>query len=321
MPEQANIQVIPAHSEQRVPMALSYRPGTIDDAYAAYGVMQRSIADFGERHGVARFTRLRDPAVIAERWQRGRPRWEHVARTAEHFWLAERDGRPVGEAQAILRDGTRVLSSFFVEPGEQSQGIGRELLSRAFPPEGARRRALLASYDVRAVARYLKAGVYPRFPLYTFSRPAAPVPAPTDLVSEPVTATPETLAALGELDRATVGYGRDADHAFLLAERQGYLYRRDGRLAGYGYLGDGEHNGPFALLDAGDFPAVLAHAEREAAARGAEFGVQVPLVNRVAVDYLLARGCRLDAFFLVAMSDVPFGHFDRYIFADAAFFI
>ena len=146
------------------------------------------------------------------------------------------------------------------------------------------------------MTRYLKAGVYPRFPIYTLSRQPEPVTAPTDLATEPITATPEALAALRELDRATLGFGRDADHAFLLAVRQGYLYRRDGRLAGYGYLGD--PNGPFVLLDARDFPAVLAHAEREAAARGGEFGVAVPLVNQVAVDYLLARGCRLDTFFL-----------------------
>ena len=34
-------------------------------------------------------------------------------------------------------------------------------------------------------------------------------------------------------------------------------------IVGYGYLG--EHNGPFASLDANDFPAILAHAETEAA--------------------------------------------------------
>ena len=110
-----------------------------------------------------------------------------------------------------------------------------------------------------------------------------------------------------------------ADHAFLLTARRGYLYRRDGRLAGYGYLG--ALNGPFALLDARDFPAVLAHAEREAAARGDEFGVGVPLVNQVAVDYLLARGCRLNPFFLFAMSDAPFAHLDRYLFTRPPLFM
>jgi hypothetical protein len=39
-----------------------------------------------------------------------------------------------------------------------------------------------------------------------------------------------------------------------------------------------------ALLDKGDLPAVLAHAESEAAAQGrAEFGAEVPMVNQVAV--------------------------------------
>ena len=174
-------------------MTLRYRRGTVNDAYAAFVVMQRSIADFGERHGVAQFTSLNDPAVLAEQWRTGRMRWEHVAGTAEHFWPAERDGRSVGVAQSILRGETRVLSSFFVEPGEQSLGIGRELLARAFPREGGSRRAILASYDPRALARYLKASVYPRFPLWSFSRQAEPVMEPTDLASEPVP-TNQTLA-------------------------------------------------------------------------------------------------------------------------------
>jgi GNAT superfamily N-acetyltransferase len=291
-------------------VALSYRPGTIDDLYAVFGVVQRSIADFGVRLGIARMMSLGDPAVIAERWRRSSPLYEHVARTAERFWIAEREGQPVGVALSILRDGTRVLSMFFVEPDQQDQGVGRELLARAFPREGAHQRAIVASTDTRALARYLKAGVYPRSPVYTLSRRAEPVTTPTDLVAEPVTTTPETLAALRELDLATLGFGRDDDHAFLLGVRQGFLYRRNGQL-----------NGPFALLDARDFPAVLAHAERAAAARGDEFGVSVPLVNQVAVDYLLARGCRLDTFFLFAMTDAPFGHLDRYVFTRPVLFM
>jgi hypothetical protein len=300
-------------------MTLIYRLGTTEDMRAVFGLVQRTNADFGEQLGIARFASLRDPAGIAANWERSAPVWEHVARTGEHFWIAERGGQVVGAAQSILRDDTRVLTLFYVETEQQDRGIGHQLLARAFPREGARCRALIASTHTGALVRYLKAGIYPQSPVYILSRRAERVTAPTDLVGESVTATSETLAALREIDRATLGFGRDADHGFLLGTRRGYLYRRDGRVVGYGYLGT--LDGPFALHDPDDFPAVLAHAESEAAAHGDEFGLLVPLANHAAVDYLLTRGCRLDRFFLFAMSDRPFAHLDRYILTRPPLFI
>ena len=66
----------------------------------------------------------------------------------------------------------------------------------------------------------------------------------------------ETLSTLAEIDKATLGFQRDVDQQWFLANRRGFLYLRDGRPVGYGYVG--ENSGPFALLDAADFPAVLA---------------------------------------------------------------
>lgn len=83
----------------------------------------------------------------------------------------------------------------------------------------------------------------------------------TDLVFEPTTASPESLEILGSLDRSLLGYRRDVTHTWLLGDRQGYVYYRDDRPVGYGYVG--ARNGPFALIDDRDFPAVLAHAESE----------------------------------------------------------
>ena len=77
-----------------------------------------------------------------------------------------------------------------------------------------------------------------------------------------------------------------------------------GRLNRWGMVMVGLRSGPFILLDANDFPAVLAHAENEVVAQGCEaFGLEVPMVNHVAVDYLLGRGFRLDPFIAIFMSD------------------
>ena len=105
-----------------------------------------------------------------------------------------------------------------------------------------------------------------------------------------------------------------------MSDRQGYLYLRNGQPVGYGYVG--HRSGPFALLDAADYPAVLAHAETQAAERGyGQFGVEIPMINQTVVDYLLEHGFRMDSFMAVMMSDVPFGKFENYIFTSPPFFM
>ena len=113
-------------------------------------------------------------------------------------------------------------------------------------------------------------------------------------------------AAGAVIDSALFEFTRDADHEFLLHDRQGYLYRRGGHVVGYGYVG--RDAGPIAVLDASDLPAALAHAENDAVRRDADtFAMCVPLINRAAVTYLLSRQGLLDDGYYLFMSDEPFG--------------
>jgi len=300
-------------------MSTTFRSGTLNDNYATYQVFQQSITDFGQRTGVMAITGGNDPDVLAGLWEHRRPLWEHLTNTAEQYWLAENDGQAIGYARTILRDGVRELTEFFVLPSQQSGGVGRELLARAFPSNGARHRVIIATLDVRAQARYLKAGVYPRFTIQYLSRQPEAVSVPTDLAVEPLSAPSEHLDVLATLDQAVLGHRRDVDHPWLGIERQRFIYRRNGQPVGYGYVGN--KSGPFALLSDADFPAVLAHAETEAAAQGhTEFGVEVPMINRAAVGYLLERGYQLDPFIALFMCDAPFGKFENYICTSPPFF-
>jgi GNAT superfamily N-acetyltransferase len=298
-------------------MPIQYRPGTFEDSYTAYKIFEISLADFARRLGMVADQTSGDP----EAWDKRRPLYEHLARTAAHFWIAEDDGRPMGYARSIARDGVLELTEFFVLPEAQSGGVGRELLARTFPRAGAHRRTIIATSDLRAQGRYLRAGVYPRFPIYFLGRAPEPVTVISDLSFEPITDEEAGLPALAEIDRAVLGHRRDTDHRWLLSVREGgYLYRRGGQVVGYGYVGT--NNGPFAVLDEGDFPAVLGHAETAAHARGAaRTGFEVGMVNQAAVDYLLGRGYRLDEFFAFFMSDAPFGRFENYIFTSPPFFL
>jgi GNAT superfamily N-acetyltransferase len=286
----------------------------------ANDVAERSFDDLAQRNGWNDGAAPIDEAGLQRELEAQRTVYEHLTETAEQFWVAERSGKMVGVARSTLRDGLRQLTELFVLPEAQAAGVGRELLRRAFPLAGAANRCILATPDLPAMAMYLKAGVSIRFPNYGFHGAPRTTAISTDLTFETITVSPEDLTRLARIDQTVLGHRRDVDHRWLLADRQGFLYLRNGEVAGYGYIGG--MSGPYALLDAADFPAVLAHAETLAAAEGRpSFSVVVPMVNETAVRYLLARGFRLDPFFSYLMSDRPLGQFDRYIETRPTFFL
>ena len=300
-------------------MPITYRRGTLDDSQKTFEVFHRSIMDLGSRLNVMPISGGHDPEVIQNLKVRRAPLFDHLARTSDAFWVAEQEDTVIGFARSILRNGVRQLTEFFVLPEHQSAGVGGELLRRAFPLNGADHRFILATIDSRAVQSYLKAKVYPLFPCYAFSRPAEKRPVESDLAIERITPSAQAMGELIRIDNTVLGFHREAEHAWLLEARQGYFYKRNKEVVGYGYLGD--HDGPFAALEANDFPAILAHAETEAAKRGSEFTVEVPMVNRCAVDYLITRGCKMEGFFEFFMADSTFGKFENYILTSPPFFV
>lgn len=270
-----------------------------------------ALLDLSERQGVMAITGGNDPMVLEQLWERRKSLFEHLAQTAEHFWVAEINGEISGYARSIMRDRHRELTELFILPGVQSRGIGSELFKRAFPIDGTEHRSIIASPDTRALAMYLKANVYPRFPIMHFSRTPESIAMESDLTIEVMPPIEEIIETLAAIDLFVTGHRRDAEHRWLISDRQGFLYTRKGRAAGYGYIG--HRSGPFALLDVQDFPAVLAHAESTAVSSGEEFGVEVPMLNTTAVDYLLQRGYRMDSFTAQFMSNEPFGRFENYL--------
>lgn len=289
-----------------------YRQGTPEDMRAVHRVFRYAIADLSYRLGLSDTDAMPDDDALQAHWELHHKLFKHLTNSADHFWVAEHDGDIIGFARSIRRGSLRELTEFFVLPGEQSAGVGKELLRRAFPPDGVEHRSIIATTDVRAQARYLKVGVYPRFPIYIFSRQPEILPYHPNLSVEPLSTRPETLDTLGRIDEAVLGHRRDADHRWLLSSREGWLYTMNQRVIGYGYVG--KFSGPFALVDASHFPTVLAHAETESALQGNEiFTLGVPTVNATAVQYLLGRGYRISPFFCHFMSDNLFGQFENYI--------
>jgi GNAT superfamily N-acetyltransferase len=95
-----------------------------------------------------------------ERAQRGRFRIAHLQRTdPDGAWVAEDDGRIVGVALALVREGLWGLSLFGVAPEHQGRGVGHKLLDATLRyAEGCRGAIILSTTDPRAMRRYALAG-------------------------------------------------------------------------------------------------------------------------------------------------------------------
>lgn len=288
---------------------VGYRRATPDDALACHELMWESVTDLGRRQGSPL------EGTADDWWRSSEPLHRLLARIATEWWVAEEtdSGRLVGFARSIDRDGLLELTEFFVRPDQQSRGVGKALLERAFPAGRGAVRSIIATSDVRAQARYYAAGTVARFPLFTLGGvPHDPGPM-RNLTAESIAGEP-AIEAQRAVERTVLGYQRSDDEVgWLLDRRQGHLYRRGDRVIGYSFLGhDGA--GPMATLDPSEVPAVLLHVEGLAHSLGLErLELQVPAPNVAGIRHLMHRGFRFDSWINILMSDRPFGQFDRFI--------
>jgi GNAT superfamily N-acetyltransferase len=284
----------------------------------AFRVFRRSLFGYLKRTGEV------DPAedwlsatAIEESWTRHAAWMEHLAATAAEDWVAEDpDGRVIGWAQSIERDGMLELTMLFVDPDAQSRGVGRGLLERAFPLGRGRTRTISATQDPRAVALYLRFGVsYLTSSIDVLGPPRASTIA-TDLLIERVLpgVTADAEAAIADIERALLGHARLEDTRFLLGKRPAWLARRGGRVVGMAFGMDGDCTGPIGVLDPADLPALMGTVENDAVERDVkELGFTIPMVNATALDHVLGRGFHVDTFYTFLLSSSTEMRLDRYI--------
>src|SRR5262245_51109683 len=288
-----------------------YRPATTDDIGPAYAVFRRSIFDYLFRLGMVDEATAKDPPIEAS-WKRQSAWIEHFWRSAAENWIAvDATGSVVGWAMSVERDGHLELTHFFVEPRVQAKGIGQGLIKRAFLDGRARHKSIIATQDTRALSLYLRFGlnyITTSADFVIIPRRIEPV---TDLAFERVGVDDATVEAIALLERATLGYRQDADTRFLLGLRPAWLARRAGSVVGFAFgpqpmlpnSGQIASSGPMAALDAHDLPAILDHViDAVAMVGGGQFGILVPLINRVAAAHLVARGGKIDPFYVSILS-------------------
>ena len=283
------------------------RRGTSADSRLAFEIFMAAVRDLTVRQGNPWDP---DPEVL---WPRLVPLLDHLAAHAAEWWVAEdaARGEAIGYARSVERGGLFELSEFFVLPGRQSAGVGSALLDRVFPDGRGEVRAIVATTDVRALSRYYRAGTAARLPILALDAP--PQPSPPDPAVEVLRADAASIPELVAVERDVLEFDRGDEFRWLLGEREGYLYRRGGRVIGFGFVGR-TGTGPIAALDPADLVPILGHLETRAAELEIPtLAFEVPSVNEVAMRHLLGRGFRMDPFFTVLMSSRPFGRFDRFI--------
>jgi len=306
-------------SSKKVAEQISLRPGLPNDNYTCFKIYVEALFDLNYRGGHRDSSAPPQLSDYNTMWEDFGSLYAHLKNTGAYFWVAARDDELIGYARSTVREGVLELTEFFIRPNEQTQGVGRALLEHAFPRGQYQQSLIIATLDQRAQARYLKAGTYPITPVYTFGGTPHVNGVTTGLDFESIQAAPDTLETLAKIDTLILGHRRDEDHEWLLGNRQGYLYIRRGEVVGYGY--EGRFNGPFALLDKNDYPTVLTHTENEAAAQEQDFGIDIPLANRAAVDHMLERGHRISPFIAMIMADTTHAQFEKYILTSPQFFI
>jgi GNAT superfamily N-acetyltransferase len=292
---------------------VTLRSGTPDDGFACYGVLFESVNDLARRTGTDPI-----PGEVGDSYARSEPMFRYLAETAAEFWVAEEQpgGKLIGYARSIGHGGFFELTEFFVLPGHQAAGVGRRLLERAFPEGRGELRVIVATTDVRALARYAKAGMTARTVVTSLVGtpvpPAPPASTDRDLAVERL-APDGPLEELAALDREIAGFDRGPMLTWLATSREALLFRREGHGVGYGFVSE-RGIGPIGAADPRDLPAILDEVLRRVAALSAESAnFEVPMSNGSALRHLLSRGLRIDAFLTVLLSNREFGHLDRYL--------
>ena len=181
------------------------RPMETRDIDDVFHVSVAAFDDLGRRMGLPE----EPPAPVAS----GRIRIGRLLHTdPDGAWVVERDGRVVGAAMALVREGVWGLSLLIVRPEAQSGGVGRELLARAWEHgRDARGWIVLSSGDARALRSYARLGLDLHPALVARGRPRSAVAAPS---VRPGSA--DDLPLIEAVDRAVRGAAHGGDILALL---------------------------------------------------------------------------------------------------------
>jgi len=300
---------------------VGYRLAREDDLPACTQIWQSGIDDYQGRLNVPSFPLDLDPL---------RRLLSHIRSTdPSMFWVAVRDDpiapagqRVVGFGSAHVRGSVWFLAMLFVDPAEQSRGVGRQLLLRTLPdgaepdPDGP---FVLGTATDSAQpisnALYARYGMVPRLPV--FQLVGRPHPGVLPGLPPGVTASPLDAgsdAMVNAIDRQILGYEHPIEHHYLrTGDRLGFLYRDAGGVPlGYAYTSRLGRVGPMAALAPELLLAIAAHVLDAVVPRGAS-SLRVTGASPRLFSGLLRAGFRIEEFPTLICWTRPFADFERYV--------
>src|SRR5437870_8078663 len=238
-----------------------------------------------------------------------------LASDPDGYFCAVEEGRIYGMVSALVRGRVWYLSMFFVLPGDQGRGVGRALLERALAygeARGAQVRSVWSSLDPRAQARYVMAGMAPRWPIYRLEGDAAAVarlrarvgldPRERELPCDP--------GAAEKLTAEVFGHGRADDQAYWRSDASAVVaIERGGELTAFAYR-RGERIGPAAGRD--ETALVQAVAAAANAGGGGNVAVRVPGACPSLPEAVGGWGLRIGEL-AVFLASRPFGRPELYL--------
>ena len=232
------------------------------------------------------------------------------------YFCAVEEGQIRGMVSALVRGRVWYLSMFFVLPADQGRGVGRALLERALAygeARGTEIRCTLATLDPRAQARYVMAGMAPRWPIYRLDGDATAVarlaaragldPREGELPCDP--------GAAEKLTDEVFGHGRGDDLAHCRGDGGAAIaIGRGGELAAFAYRRR-ERIGPAAGRDETTLLQAVAAAGR--ARSGESVMMRVPGACTSLLEALVSCGFRIAGAPTLFMASRPFGRPELYV--------
>jgi GNAT superfamily N-acetyltransferase len=293
-------------------MTLTIRAARAQDLRPASELVARSINDLCARHGFGPMAAVRAPTFAAfslEDDPRG-------------LWVAEDSGEIRGFAFSWVCDGLWFLAQLFVAPGQQTRGIGGELIERtlaqARATDAATRALITFSFNTVSQGLYMRYAMFPRCSIYNLSATAEALrarPGGERLHCAPIDNNAPQLERLARIDAVALGVSRTKHHRFLANDgmTHGYTLHFGDRneCVGYAYVADG-HIGPLAVtrpeLAGAAFRAALDLAAESGAAQLSAF---IPGPCEAALRTALECGLRITVP-MVLMATRDFGRWSQY---------
>ncbi|MBX9668340.1 MAG: GNAT family N-acetyltransferase [Candidatus Obscuribacterales bacterium] len=301
-------------------MSISIRPATKEEVVASVDLFVETLYDLRRR-----FSLVGQPIDKVE-WTRG---FHHILDTGI-FYVAVVDQEIVGVCNGVVRDNLWFLTSFWVDPKCQGQGIGKKLIDKVWETatdSGADNFFVWSSIDMRAMHQYLRLGMLPGYQIFTYKISLTDLPTGIDDIRAELhdrgilhqghrtgyRVEPLTISVAAAIDLNVRGAGREIDHEYLMIppSTQAFALIHDEKPVGYFYL-QAAAVGPAAWLSNEHGSAVLSMAIAMKRPHSDSLVFLVPGCNHLALKAVIAMNGRMvsTSHFFTAN---PFGKLECYL--------